>query len=220
MSIATEPESKLAGLVGHDLVTVITIDRETPWRPRSPLDVPRTPRQVGGMPVRRMPLAELIEHNEEVMRTDGRFWWLCAEMLEQLGHDRDAAGDDRAPSTDAENCGNGREPGPEYFNAETGDGRGDRRRAGSAAGDSTGAAGRRRPGRHISEVAFHLLRRVTVELSNAVFDQAAAIAGARAGTAATIEAEDVRKAAGRLTIAGTRLRVSWDLGDAKMKGGA
>jgi hypothetical protein len=215
MSIATQPEAALAHLAGHDLVTVITIDRETPWRPRSPFDVPRVPRQVGGMPVQQMPLAELIEYNETAMRTQGRFWRLCPEMLDeaagQLGHDRDAAGD-RSQSADVEKGDIGRGPAAEDPAAETGDGRGDRCvTGGSTAGDSSGDVGSRRPGSvHVSEAAFHLLARVTAELSNAVFDQAAVIAVTRAGMSARIEAEDIRKAAWYSTDNGTLRRIRWD----------
>jgi len=223
MSISTQPETSLAGLVGTDLVTVITVDRETPWHPQSPLDVPRNPRQAGGMPVRQMPLGELIEHNEEVMRTGGRFWWVCPEMLH-----RDAAGEGKNPSTDAEISGPGRSQAAEYSDADAGDGRGDRRGAsGSAAGDSR-AAGvdaessggiRRCPGTgYISTRAHRLLGLVAAELTAAVLDQAQQLASDRAVTAVYVEAADVRKAAETITDVGTRRRIRWQSIDSE--GGA
>jgi hypothetical protein len=237
-SVATQQEFALAGLIGTDQVTVITIDRETPWHPHSPLDVPHSPRQAGGMPVRQMALGEMIEHNEEVMRTGGRFWWVCPEMLH-----RDAAGENQSPATDAEtgdaaggrqaapdaeNSGPGRSQAAEYSDADAGDGRGDRRGAsGSAAGDSR-AAGvdaessggiRRCPGTgYISTRAHRLLGLVAAELTAAVLDQAQQLASDRAVTAVYVEAADVRKAAETITDVGTRRRIRWQSIDSE--GGA
>ncbi len=78
-TLRPEPQAPLSHLAGDELVTVVTVDRETPWQPRSPLDVPPKPRQAGGMSVRRMPLAEMIKQNQQAMRTQGRFWYLAAE---------------------------------------------------------------------------------------------------------------------------------------------
>ncbi len=180
----SRPESQATSshLASHDLVTCITVDRETPWRPRSPLDVPRNPRQVGGVLIRRMTLAELLERNEEAMVKDGRFWYLAAELLETARDGRTIRGrseGDGARKQSAEYCGEG-------------DG------ARAEANDTRAS---------ISASAVKLLDRVAAELTEAVYDQAEQFAVKRGGDDAVVEPADIRQAAEVVADTGTRRRL-------------
>lgn len=108
---------------GDDLVTVVTVELETPWHPKAPLDVPRTPRPIGGVPIQRLSLAEVIEHNTEAMRTRVRHWLLVTELLaaaddEQLRRGRrdTAAGVCRSTAAHCDAAGSR----SEYLAADTG----------------------------------------------------------------------------------------------------
>ncbi len=186
MSTSIRPESQAPShLASHDLVTVLTVDREPHFRPRSPLDVPRNPRQVGGVLVRRMTLGELIERNEEAMAKEGRFWYLAAELLETASDGRTIRGrSELGPSTAGDNCGIGREQTVVATAAGNGDARGS-----------------------ISASALKLLDRVSAELTKAVYDLAEQFAVKRAGDDAVVEPADIRHAAEVVADTGTRRRL-------------